>query len=123
MHFVSPQALKWLRDGDEKQIESELKILHEAHSTSESQDEDEKSLLVRFREPRVYKPFALLVATFFLQQASGSFAVIFYAVNVFRDLQGRSDDPGVEVNPYIPAIATGLIRCLGTGLGTILLKK
>ena len=56
-----------------------------------------------FRRPAAYKPFLILLFVFIFQQLSGSYAVIFYAVNVFRDI-------GVSTNPYIPAIITGLIR-------------
>lgn len=32
----------------------------------------------------VLKPLAVLLTIFFLQQSSGQFAVVFYAVNVFK---------------------------------------
>ena len=35
-------------------------------------------------KPTAYKPFLLLMVTFTLQQSTGTFAIIFYAVNVFR---------------------------------------
>lgn len=35
-------------------------------------------------KPHAFKPFFLLLSTFTLQQATGTFAVIFYVVNVFR---------------------------------------
>ena len=35
-------------------------------------------------KPHAFKPFMILMATFTLQQATGTYAVVFYAVNVFR---------------------------------------
>ncbi len=43
---------------------------------------------------------------FVLQQWSGTFAVIFYAVNLFRDL-------GVTSDAYAAAIAVGTVRLIG----------
>jgi hypothetical protein len=37
---------------------------------------------------------------FLLMQLTGTYAVIFYAVSLFKDI-------GVSTNPYIPAIITG----------------
>ena len=71
--------------------------------------------LALFQHPAAYKPFAILLLVFIFQQLSGSYAIIFYAVNVFRDI-------GVSTNPYIPTIITGLIRTLGTLIGTALVK-
>ena len=59
-----------------------------------------------FSRPECYRPLLILVGTFFLMQASGHFAVIFYAVNIFKDM-------GVTSNPYVPAIIVGVIRLTG----------
>jgi len=40
--------------------------------------------LQELSKPTAYKPFILLLAIFLLQQSTGTFAVIFYAVNVFQ---------------------------------------
>ena len=37
-----------------------------------------------FFNPASYKPFALLMILFILMQSTGTFAIIFYAVNVFQ---------------------------------------
>ena len=72
--------------------------------------------LALFKRPAAYKPFLILLFVFIFQQLSGSYAVIFYAVNVFRDI-------GVSTNPYIPTIITGIIRITGALIGTALVKK
>ena len=40
--------------------------------------------LAELAKPEAYKPFLLLLVTFTLQQSTGTFAIIFYAVNVFK---------------------------------------
>ena len=42
------------------------------------------SLIGQMRRPAVFKPFLLLLTLFILMQSCGSFAIIFYAVNVFK---------------------------------------
>ena len=41
-------------------------------------------MITEMSKPSALKPFILLISMFILQQACGSFAVIFYAVNVFQ---------------------------------------
>ena len=72
--------------------------------------------LKTFRFPGAYKPLLVLIFVFIFQQLSGSYAIIFYAVSLFKDI-------GVSTNPYVPAIVTGAIRLLGTVLGTALIKR
>ena len=40
--------------------------------------------LKTFRYPAAYKPFGVLVFVFLFQQLSGSYAIIFYAVTLFK---------------------------------------
>ena len=42
------------------------------------------SLIRQMKRPAVFKPFLLLLTLFILMQSCGSFAIIFYAVNVFK---------------------------------------
>ena len=107
------RVLRWLR-GELYDISKEIDALTSAGGGGG------KSLslggtLSLFQYPAAYKPFLILVFVFIFQQLSGSYAVIFYAVNVFKDI-------GVSTNPYIPAIITGLIRITGTLIGTALVK-
>ena len=47
--------------------------------------------------------------------STGTYAVIFYAVNVLQDL-------GIG-NAYVASISIGVVRIVGTLFGTMLLKK
>ena len=104
------KALQWLR-GPKCDVRPELAAILSSSKTQEECGVEEgskkrKSPLSDFSRPECYRPLLILVGTFFLMQASGHFAVIFYAVNIFKDM-------GVTSNPYVPAIIVGVIRLTG----------
>ena len=107
------KVLRWLR-GERYDISQEIEALS-ASAGGGHQSSSLAETLALFKYPAAYKPFIILLFVFIFQQLSGSYAVIFYAVNVFRDI-------GVSTNPYIPAIITGIIRITGTLIGTALVK-
>ena len=107
------RVLKWLR-GDMYDISKELEALTAAQGGA-GQTVSFTETLTAFKYPGAYKPFSILLLVFIFQQLSGSYAVIFYAVSLFKNI-------GVSTSPYIPAIITGLIRLVGTLIGTALIK-
>lgn len=117
------QVLEWLHGHGSSNIQSELEALQP--NASERLLDEEPSmgsgneltkLWQEFKKPEGHRPFLLLICIFFLQQSTGSFAVIFYAVTIFQDIGAASD-------PYLAAILTGCIRLFGTLLGTLLAKR
>lgn len=107
-------SLKWLR-GSRYDITGELEGL-EAAQGGGGQDSSFIDTLAAFGHPSAYKPFVILNMVFLLQQCTGTYAIIFYAVGLFKDI-------GVSANPYLAAIIVGSIRLIGSLIGTILLKK
>ena len=108
------QALKKAQVGNKtQQLERYPKRFFQGKGASNSSMLD---TLKTFRFPGAYKPLLILIFVFIFQQLSGSYAIIFYAVSLFKDI-------GVSTNPYVPAIITGAIRLLGTVLGTALIKR
>ena len=82
------QAIRWLR-GDRHDIEGEIKALEKSQRTSDDtgstgQVDQKFSTLHELKKPSAFKPFLLLIGVFVLQQSTGTYAVIFYAVNVFQ---------------------------------------
>lgn len=76
----------WLR-GEKHDIEGEIKALENSQKQTDSGDGDvhqKNSTLHELRRPSAFKPFMLLIAIFVLMQSTGTYAVIFYAVNVFQ---------------------------------------
>lgn len=108
------KSLRWLR-GSVYDISKELDALEAAQGKG-VQSTSLLDTIKAFKYPGAYKPFLILLVVFFFQQLSGSYAVIFYAVTLFKDI-------GVSTNPYIPTIVTGLIRLIGTLIGTALIKR
>ncbi|XP_040566598.1 facilitated trehalose transporter Tret1 isoform X2 [Lepeophtheirus salmonis] len=108
------KVLKWLR-GPKYDICTELEGLKSAEKNDNERYLDK---LRKFSKPSAYNPMIVLTVLFALQQWTGSYAVIFYSVNIFKDV-GISGN-GLE---YIPSILVGFIRIIGTIIGTILLKK
>ena len=60
-----------------------------------------------YRQPRVYKPLSVLLMIFIFQQISGSYAIIFYAVNIFLKIGGNF---GEGFNEYGALVLLGTIR-------------
>eukprot|EP00095_Tigriopus_kingsejongensis_P012514 maker-scaffold455_size166772-snap-gene-0.29 protein:Tk12514 transcript:maker-scaffold455_size166772-snap-gene-0.29-mRNA-1 annotation:"hypothetical protein BRAFLDRAFT_82927" len=111
------EAFKWLH-GSHLEPASELEFLQPNRTFDGTEDTElprPTSAWSKFREPEGHRPFLILLCIFFLQQSTGSFAVIFYAVSIFQDI-------GVASDPYLAAIFTGCIRLVGTLVGTVLAK-
>ena len=79
---------KWLAQEEEDLLDFELKPNTDQNidtsATTNQKLTGLKYTVSELMKPTAYKPFSLLLATFILQQSTGSFAVIFYAVNVFK---------------------------------------
>lgn len=63
--------------------------------------------LLKRRE--IVKPTLILLALFILQQLSGAYVIIFYAVSLFQKVGGRFEDYGY-INEYGALVLLGLIR-------------
>ena len=111
------QSLKMLR-GPNVDIAKEIELLKNAAKLNEEgQNNASKNSWREFLEPEVYKPLSLLILVFTLCHLSGPFAVVSYAVTIFkRILHGDSA-------PKLAAISVGAIRIVGSILAVVLLKK
>ena len=130
------KALIWLR-GPDHNIDEEIGDLSSKLLKSGDQGSNQGNLLRQLIKPSCFKPLILLVFLFILMQSTGTFAVIFYAVNVFQvsffffshfhhpihHFFETFQDAGVTENSYIAAIFVGFLRLVGALGGTLLLKK
>lgn len=62
-----------------------------------------------FIKPVCLKPFVIMVLFFFFQQSSGTFVIVFYAVDFVKEA-------GVSIDPYIAAILIALARVIASML-------
>lgn len=66
-----------------------------------------KSYYIKFMSPNVYKPIVILFLLFLLQQLSGCYVIIFYALSVFREM-GGTFGKGFDENSAL--VMLGIIR-------------
>lgn len=109
------KSLRWLYKNNEL-FESQYQKLIETKTrrTETIETPDEKSPLLKmrtylsiYREPIVYKPLILLLFLFLFQQLSGAYAIIFYAVDLFREIGGNFKQ---GMNEYVALVLLGMIR-------------
>lgn len=100
------EALLWLR-GPGFNVDKEYQELRDANAKRKKKEE---SLLRALHKPNVWKPFLILLVFFALQQLSGIYVILFYAVNVLEDI-------GVDVNEYAASVGMGVIRLFASILG------
>jgi SP family facilitated glucose transporter-like MFS transporter 8 len=100
------EALLWLR-GPGLNVDKEYQELCEANTKREKKKDN---LLRALQMPNVWKPFLILLVFFALQQLSGIYVILFYAVNVLKDI-------GINVNKYTASVGIGVIRLFTSILG------
>lgn len=75
-----------------------------------------KSKWAGFLEPTGYKPMTILFFFFLIQQFSGIYITLFFAVTFFQDV-------GAGIDPYTASIFVGLTRLVMSLLNAWLLKR
>ncbi|XP_011065880.1 PREDICTED: facilitated trehalose transporter Tret1-like isoform X1 [Acromyrmex echinatior] len=100
------EALLWLR-GPGLNVDRECQELCE---TNAKRKEKKESLLRALHKPNVWKPFVILFIFFVLQQLSGIYIILFYAVNVLKDI-------GINMNEYTASVGMSVIRLFASILG------
>ncbi|XP_066596395.1 facilitated trehalose transporter Tret1-2 homolog [Prorops nasuta] len=109
-------SLLWLR-GSGSCTEKEYEELCDC---SAKREEKQKSLVGSLHRPSVWKPFLILLLFFTLQQLSGIYVILFYAVSVLKDI-------GLDINEYLGSVAIGIVRLfaaiVGAGLANCVGRK
>lgn len=102
------EVLLWLR-GPGLSVNKEYEELCEANAKRK----EKESLLRALHMPNVWKPFLILLIFFALQQLSGVYVILFYAVTVLKDM-------GMDVNEYTASVGIGVIRLFASIFGAAL---
>ncbi|KAI4498877.1 hypothetical protein M0802_006052 [Mischocyttarus mexicanus] len=117
-------ALLWLRGGDIKQMNTEIGILEARAKLDAGQKslitsfgQRVSSMLATFVSPNVFKPLSIINIFNALQISSGTYVIVFYAVDLVRDIGGKN------IDSYLAAIITALTRFFFCLLACILLLK
>ncbi|XP_053972615.1 facilitated trehalose transporter Tret1-like [Hylaeus volcanicus] len=102
------ESLLWLR-GPGSSTDREYQDLCEINLKRE---EKKENLVKALHMPSVWKPFLILVAFFALQQMSGIYIILFYAVSVLEDI-----DVDIDLNEYSASVGIGVIRLFASIVG------
>ncbi|VEN47093.1 unnamed protein product [Callosobruchus maculatus] len=104
-----------------QEVQNELETLIKLKSVK--LDTEKKSLAVQFVRKlkylfssRTLKPMALVVTLFFFQQLSGTFVLLFYAIDIVKTA-------GITFEPYFTIVLIGVIRLISSVLTSIICKK
>lgn len=122
------KSLRWLYKNNEIFEDQYQKLIDtKARRTTTTETADEKSPLLKMRsylniykQPIVYKPLILLLFLFLFQQLSGAYAIIFYAVDLFREIGGNFKE---GMNEYVALVLLGLIRFVMAIISAVISKK
>lgn len=112
----STASLNWLRNSS---AIANAEIADILQSISESKDEDKKSCCQSLREfvqPTVWKPFFTLCGFFMLQQGSGIYIILYYAVNFFQKV-------GSSIDAWQASISMAVMRLLMSVVGSIFIQN
>lgn len=130
MIFSIPESPYWLavfqqnRDDDiesslhwiyksKKRVRCELEIIRnkmaevEATRAASISEQNEFTFRHLLKQPRVYKPFGILIGLFLFQQISGPYAIVFYAVELFGKIGAKFGD---HIDEYGAMFLLGIIR-------------
>ncbi|XP_046985776.1 facilitated trehalose transporter Tret1-2 homolog [Schistocerca americana] len=99
------------------------KSLHKRQLAAMVRSQDMRALAVSsfpmrmksFLKPTGYKPLGIMFVLFIVQQFSGIYITLFYAINFFEDI-------GTEIDPNLATVFLGMVRFGMSVANTILLK-
>lgn len=123
------KSLRWLYKNNELFENQYQKLVDtKTRATTTATTDDEKSPLLKmartylniYKEPIVYKPLILLLFLFLFQQLSGAYAIIFYAVDLFREIGGNFKQ---GMNEYVALVLLGMIRFVMAIISAVISKN
>ncbi|XP_066599775.1 facilitated trehalose transporter Tret1-like isoform X2 [Prorops nasuta] len=103
-------SLKWLNKRKEIYDEEYSRIMDtlnsdSLHNSNKKSFVELKNLFHQLSSPAAYKPFLILFVLFLLQQLSGAYVVIFYAISIFHKIDGTFG-AGLDKNGALVMLGT-----------------
>ncbi|XP_065155168.1 facilitated trehalose transporter Tret1-like [Atheta coriaria] len=130
------EALIWLRGGDVIQAKQELQELVSRVESTDSSDSSTCSTWKLLLQPSALKPFIIINVFNVMQVLSGTYLIVFYAVDILSSL-GQSSEPTItsvnltanitsnlpqnHIDSFLAAVLTAGVRFTFTIVGTIFL--
>lgn len=81
---------------------------------------DQSHWISGIRRPEVYKPLTILIILFLLQQLAGGYVLIFYTINIFRNL---GSEFVTSVDEHLASLLLGTIRLIMAIIAAVLSQK
>jgi facilitated trehalose transporter len=128
---AAAKSLKWLYS-DQKIFENQYERLLDTtsrkrrRSSIKGTDEESTRLLKIkkelsiYKEPIVYKPFCILLIIFVFQQLSCGYVIIFYAVDLFREIGGHFEK---GLDEFVALVLLGSIRFIMAIISALISKR
>ncbi|XP_050299525.1 facilitated trehalose transporter Tret1-like [Anthonomus grandis grandis] len=124
-------SLKWIYSNNLIAEQIYKRVLESRHITTSlpTKDEEmsEKSNLIQikkninlYKDPTIWKPLLILFIIFMFQQLSGAYVVIFYAVELFREISGKKDD---KMDGFGALVLLGSLRFIFSIISALISKK
>lgn len=110
------KALKWLRGNNHDLVQHELdQIVDRMELENKNLKSNEKSSWATLLEPAVLKPFIIMNIFNLLQILSGTYLVVFYAVDILSQIKGTT------TNHFLAAVWTATARFIFNIIAILLL--
>lgn len=113
---LADMHLQALQRDQEKQLMERMKNSSASDLQTKKRSSWRNSKWAGFLEPTGYKPMCMLFFFFLIQQFSGIYITLFFAVTFFQDV-------GAGIDPYAASIFVGITRLLMSLLNAWLLKR
>ncbi|CAG9854458.1 unnamed protein product [Phyllotreta striolata] len=124
---ATTKSLSWIYGKNNLLHEHEFRRILESKQQKPREKDDERSTLLKikddfklYKSPTVYKPVIIMIAIFMFQQFSGAYAIIFYAVDIFRTIGGRFKR---GLDEYVALALLGIIRFVIAIVSAMISKK
>ncbi|XP_011873312.1 PREDICTED: facilitated trehalose transporter Tret1-2 homolog [Vollenhovia emeryi] len=118
------KALLWLRGGNTEEMTTEIELLDASikadlarKPVNTSFKKQVSSMLSTIRDPGVLKPLIIINVFNVLQLSSGTYIIVFYAVDMIKDMGDGN------VDNYLAAVVTAVIRFIFSLASCVLLLK